>query len=334
MQRVTLVRGDGIGPEVVAAAVRVLEAAGADVDWDDVEAGADAFARHGSALPEATVERVRANRIVLKGPMTVPAAGYPSPNSGLRTILGTYVNLRSIRAYEPGGRSRYPGVNLTIIRDVTEDLGRGAEQTVDGGEAGVALKVISRRATERLARFAGEWAVGQGVKRMTIASQAPSQRATDGLFLRTAQAVFAANFPDLVCDEEAVDALCMHLILDPMPYQALLAPNVYGGILCGVLAGLAGSVGLMPGALFGDNTAIFEPGHGSMPSRAGQDRANPTATILSGAMLLDHLRQSAAAERVRAAVVATIKENNHVTYDLGGTAGTRAMTDAICAHLR
>lgn len=333
MPKVTLVPGDGIGPEVVAATVKVLGAARADVDWEEVEAGADAFTRYGSALPEQTIEVVRRNAALLKGPMTTPQRGYPSPNMGLRMALGTYANVRSARHYPPGGRSRYPGFEVTVIRDVTEDLGRGATQVIGDGEAGAELKVISRRGAERLARFTFRWARDHGQRRVTVAHQAPSQRATDGLFLRTVKAVAASEFPDLTLDDEAMDGVCMHLAIDPAGYQVLLAPNLYGGILCGLCAGLAGSVGLMPGAVFGDGTALFEPGHGSAPSYAGRGKVNPTATVLSGAMLLDHLGQRDAAERVRGAVAATIAEGKHVTYDLGGRASTSAMADAICAQL-
>lgn len=334
MPKVTLVPGDGIGPEVVAAAVQVLAAARADVEWEEVEAGSEAFAKHGSALPERTLEAVRRNKVLLKGPMTTPRQGYPSPNMGLRTALDTYANVRTARHYPPGGRSRFPGLDVAVIRDTTEDLGRGATQVIGDGEAGAELKIISRRGAERLARFGCRWAVDHGLRRVTVAHQAPSQRATDGLFLRTAQSVAASEFPDLTLDDEAMDGVCMHLAIDPSGYEVLLAPNLYGGILCGLCAGLAGSVGSMPGAVFGDGTAIFEPGHGSAPGYAGQGKVNPTATILSGAMLLDHLGQRDAAERVRGAVAATIAEGRHVTYDLGGRASTTAMTDAICAQMR
>lgn len=333
MPRVALIPGDGVGPELTSAAVRVLEAARADLDWEEAEAGSGAYQRTGSALPEATLEVVARCRVALKGPMTVPLSGYPSPNMAIRSALGTYVNVRTVRHYEPGGRSRFPGFEVAIIRDLTEDLGRGATQQIGNGEAGAELKVISRFATERLARFAFEWMQSHRLTRVTVANQAPSQRATDGLFLRTVQQT-ARDYPDIALSEEAMDGLTMHLAIDPSGYQVILAPNLYGGILCGLCAGMAGSVGLMPGGGFGDGTALFEPGHGSAPRYAGLNRANPVGTILSGAMLLDYLGEADAAERVRGAVAATIREHRHVTYDLGGTAGTREMTEAICAQLR
>lgn len=330
---VALIRGDGVGPEVMAAAEAVLAAAGADIAWREVAAGQEAFRQFGTPVPPETVAVLKQTRVLFKGPLTTPPE-YRSPNSALRTYLDTYANARLAVCYPPGGRSRYPGLNLTLIRDLTEDIPKGPEQVLASGQVGVGIKVISRTTSERLARFAGKWARRHGLQRITVGHHGDIQRATDGLFLRCVQEVAAAEFPDLTVDEEGFDALLMHLAIDPSAYQVLLTPNLYGGFLCGLCSGLAGSVGLMGGGAFGDNSALFEPAHGSAPKHAGSNRVNPTAAILAGAMLLDYLGMDAVAGRVRSAVAATIQANRQVTYDLGGTAGTAAMAAAICSRLQ
>lgn len=325
-----LVRGDGIGPSVVDSAVAVLAAAGAEIDWLPVPAGEDAFRDTGSALPDQTVRTVRDTGLALKGPMTVPMSGYPSPNGGMRDIVRAYVNVRGVRYYPHRGHARFPGLDVTIVRDVTEDLTRGAQQETDGGEAGIALKVITRAASERLAHFAYEWAISHGSETVHVAHLAPAQRSTDGLFLRSALSV-AEQYPALRVVEEAIDPVCVHLLQDPSPYRIVLTPNVYGGILCGVVAGLAGTVGVMPGGNFGPDGAVFEAGHGSAPRYAGTGTANPVGLILSGAMLLDHVGQRDVAERVRKGVYDTIAEGVALTRDLGGAATTSEFTTRCCA---
>lgn len=316
-----LVRGDGIGPEIVAAAVEIMTAAGADVEWLDVPAGEDAFRETGSAVPDATVEAIRETGIALKGPMGVPMTGYTSPNQELRKIIDAYVNVRSVAYYPHRGHARYPGLDLTLVRDQTEDLTRGASQRSFDGQTGMALKVVTRSSSERAARFTYSWAVDHGYPSVTIGHLAPSQRDTDGLFLETALEV-AAEFPDLEVAEEAIDPLCVHLLQDPSDYRLLLLQNVYGGMMCGVLAGLAGTVGIMPGGIFGPGGAIFEAGHGNAPKYAGTGRANPVGCILSGAMLLDHVGQGAVAARIRTAVHDAIEEGTTATADLGGHGST------------
>lgn len=328
-----LVRGDGIGPEIIAATVEVMTAAGAEVEWIEAPAGEDAYRETGEAVPESTAEAVRSAGVALKGPIGVPMTGYQSPNQTLRRVVGAYANARSARYYKHRGHARYPGLDLTIVRDQTEDLTRGAAQGTAGGEAGVRLKVITRASAERVARFTYRLAQARGVDRVTIAHLAPSQRETDGLFLDSAMTV-ADEFPGLAVTEEAVDPLCVHLLQDPSPYRIVLTTNVYGGILCGVLAGLAGTVGVMPGGIFGDGGALFEAGHGNAPKYAGHDRANPVGCILSGAMLLDHIGQSEAADRIRVAVEDTITEGRATTPDLGGTAGTAEFARRCAALLR
>lgn len=331
--QVIRIEGDGIGPEVMSAAVKVLEAAGARIDWQRVQAGQEAYREHGTPLPAETVERLQQVRVLYKGPLTTPPE-YQSPNGALRRLLGTYANVRRATYFHPGGRSHYPGLDLTMVRDLHEDISRGAGQIVGDDEAGIGIKVLTRKGSERVARFAYKWARDHGLNQVTIGHHGDIQRSTDGLFLRYAKDVARLEFPELAVHDEGFDALLMHLVIDPSPYQVLLTPNLYGGFLSGFCAGLTGSVGLVPGAAFGDDCAMFEPAHGSAPAHVGGNRVNPTAAILSGAMLLDYLGQQEAAERVRTAVTDTIAENRSVTYDLGGQASTTEMAEAICATLR
>lgn len=325
-----LVRGDGIGPDVIDSAVEVLSAAGGTVDWIVAPAGEQAFAETGSALPRETVELVKETGLALKGPMTVPMSGYPSPNQGLRDVVRAFANVRGVRYYPHRGHARYPGMDLTIIRDVTEDLTRGASQMTDAGEAGIALKVTTRAASERLAEFAYDWALANEREKVTIGHLAPSQRATDGIFLQAVLSV-ADRYPGLRISEEAIDPLCVHLLQDPSGYQVLLTPNVYGGILCGLLGGLAGTVGVMPGGNYGLDGVVFEAGHGSAPKYSGTGSANPIGCILSGAMLLDHAGQADAAHRVHRGVYDTIAEGVALTRDLGGNASTAEFTKRCVA---
>ncbi|MGH3756880.1 isocitrate/isopropylmalate family dehydrogenase [Actinophytocola sp.] len=324
---VALLPGDGIGPEIVEATTAVLDAAGAEVEWLPVVAGARVFEETGEALPAETVETARAAGVVLKGPMGTPRQGYRSPNQRLRDAMGTFANVRLARSF-PHPATQFPGVDLTLIRDVTEDFTQGTAQRLAGPVgaelAGVALRVTTRPAVDRLARFAYDWARARGKHRVAIGHLATSQRATDGLFVETALAAAADGFTDLDVTDEAMDPLCTHLMQHPGRYDVLLTGHLYGGILCGVLAGLIGTVGLLAGAAFGTAGAIFEAGHGNVPKYAGLDRANPAACILSGAIMLDHLGQTEAAKRVRVAVERTIAEGRHTTPDLGGTGGTRS----------
>jgi isocitrate dehydrogenase (NAD+) len=255
--------------------------------------------------------------------MGVPRHGYRSPNQGLRAALGTFVNVR-VASHVPHARSRYDALDVALVRDVTEDFTQGTAQRLGDDQAGVALRVTTRPTVDRLSRFAYDWARAHGRSGVTIGHLATSQRATDGLFVETATTVAERDYPDLNVTDEAIDPLCVHLLQDPTRYQVLLTGHLYGGILCGVLAGLLGSVGLLAGASFGRQGAIFEAGHGNAPKYAGTDTANPAACILSGAMLLDHIGQCDAAERVRAAVRRTVADPRFATRDVGGRAGTAA----------
>ncbi|GAA1917307.1 isocitrate/isopropylmalate dehydrogenase family protein [Microbacterium aoyamense] len=325
-----LLRGDGIGPEIVDAAVAVMDAAGADIEWVTLPAGEEAFTNTGSAVPDDTAEALRSLGVALKAPYTTPLTGYTSPSWGIREAIEAYANVRTVQYFAHPG-ARYPGLNLTLVRDQTEDLSRSVSQRSSDGDVGIGLKIISRHASERVARFAMQWAVDKGDARVTVGHIATGQRATDGLFLESAMDV-APDFPGVSVDEEILDGLMTHLIQDPSSYRILLLESVYGGIMCGVMAGLAGTVGVMPGAIVGPHGAVFEAGHGSAPKYAGTGRANPAGMILSGAMLLDHVGQRDAGDRVRAAVAATIAQGDVVTRDLGGTATTSEFA-ARCGEL-
>lgn len=331
MPEVTLIPGDGIGPELAAATRDVLDHACSSLIWEEMVAGEEAYRESGAAVPQQVIDSVKRTKAALKGPMGNPGAGYISPNVELRARLGLWCNVRLATHFD-GAPSPFPGTSLVIIRDVTEDIGRGAQQMV-GDDAGIAIKFITRAGAERVARFAYGYGREHHLSHVTIPHQAPSLRTTDALFL--AAAIKAANdFPDLTVDDEAMDGLTTHLSMRPQQYQVLLCPNSYGGILCGLCAGLVGGVGLMPGVnLDGQGVAVFEAGHGSAPKYKGLDKVDPVGMILSGAMLLKHIGQAEAGYRVESAVRQVIAERRSVTYDLGGSATTTEMTKAIIAAL-
>jgi len=329
--RIAIVPGDGIGPEVVQAARDVVEATGVAIDWVDVRAGESAYPRYGITVPEETLATIRECGVALKGPIADPVdGGYPGPNIALRLSLGIYVNIRLARAFE-GAPTRFPETDVAVIRDVTEDLYTGAEQRV-GADAAIAIKHVSRRATERAAEFAFQWARRNGRRRLTVVHKAATLKLTDGLFLRTAREA-AARFPEIACDDMMIDALVMQLVRHPGRFDVLLGGFQYGDILSDLCAGLAGGPGISPGALFGDAVAMFEPAHGSVPKYAGLNKVDPAATILSAAMMLEHLGERGAAGRVWRAVEEVIRQRACVTYDLGGTAGTRQMAAAIAREV-
>lgn len=331
MVTVVYIPGDGIGPEVTSAARRVLDATGVGIDWVDAEAGEQVYERTGSTIPDRTVELVREVGLALKGPMANPIGqGYRSPNIALRQAADLYANVRLATGF-PGARTRYDDVDLVVIREVSEDVYSGVAQYV-GPDAAIAVKFVTRAASQRIARFAFEYARRHGLERVTIAHKAGTLKETDGLFLAAVSEV-AVDYPDLTIDEDLIDALVMHLVREPSAYQVLLAPFQYGDILADLCAGIVGGLGLAPGASFGDHVAYFEAAHGSAPKYAGKDRVNPTALILSGALLLDHIGEVDAARRVREAVRGVIAEGTTTTYDLGGSAGTVAMTDAVIARM-
>ncbi len=330
--RVTLIPGDGIGPELAEAARRVLDASGVAFDWELVDAGEAVMATYGTPLPEHVLESIRRNRVALKGPITTPVGeGFRSVNVTLRQTLGLYANLRPARSI-PGLESRYQDVDLVIVRENTEDLYAGIEHMV-GPDAAESIKIITRAASERIARFAFEYAVANGRHKVTAVHKANIMKLSDGLFLDSCRRVAAEYEGRVEFEDRIVDNMCMQLVQKPELYDVLVLPNLYGDIVSDLAAGLVGGLGVAPGANIGTEAAVFEPVHGSAPKYAGLNKANPTALILSGALMLRHLGETAAADRVERALRSVIAEGRSITYDLGGSAGTSDMADAIVARL-
>ncbi len=337
--RITLIPGDGTGPELVAAARRVLEATGIRFDWDVQEAGASVAERYGTPLPDHVLHSIRANRVALKGPITTPVgSGFRSVNVAIRQALDLYANVRPVKTIA-GVPVCYADVDLVVVRENTEDLYAGIEHEVIPGEAAESIKIITRRASERVVRFAFEYARRNGRRLVTAVHKANIMKLTDGLFLRVANEV-AREYPDIEYGDRIVDNMCMQLVQKPQLYDVLVLPNLYGDIVSDLASGLVGGLGVTPGANIGDEMAVFEPVHGSAPKYAGLNKVNPTATILSGALMLRHLGEVAAARRVEEAVAAVIGEGAHVTYDLKPrrddptAVGTAEMAEAIVEKMR
>jgi isocitrate dehydrogenase (NAD+) len=328
---VTLIPGDGIGPEVVAAAVRVLTATGIEFQWETQIAGASAIGEHGTALPPHVLDSVRKNKIAFKGPTETPVGtGHRSVNVELRKTLDLYANLRPVQTM-PGVKSRYTDVDLVIVRENTEDLYSGLEHVVVPGVV-ESIKIITEKASTRIAKYAFAYARSHGRKRITAVHKANIMKLSDGLFLDCCRAV-AKSYPEVTYDEMIVDNTCMQLVLDPTRFDMLLLENLYGDIVSDLCAGFIGGLGLAPGANIGDEAALFEAVHGSAPDIAGKNLANPMALILSAAMMLDHLGEQQAADRVRNAVHAVLTEGQKLTRDLGGTAGTTEIAEAIATKV-
>jgi isocitrate dehydrogenase (NAD+) len=313
--RVTLIPGDGVGPEVIEAARRVVEATGVAVEWEMQDAGAEAIAKYGTPLPEGLLESIHRNRVALKGPITTPIGeGYRSVNVAIRQALDLYANLRPVK-WLPGVPSRFEGVDLVVVRENMEDLYSGIEHEVIPDQAAEAIKIITRRASERVARFAFQYAQDHGRRKVTAVHKANILKLTDGLFLRVAREV-AKDYPDIEFEDRVVDNMCMQLVRKPELYDVLVMPNLYGDILSDLAAGLVGGLGVVPSANIGDHLAVFEPVHGSAPKYAGQDKVNPTAAILSAGLMLRHLGEGEAAARIERSVAMVIAQGKRVTYDL------------------
>ena len=355
--RVTLIPGDGTGPELTEATRRVLEATGVDFEWDVREAGVDVMATAGTPLPDDTLESVKANKVALKGPITTPiGTGFRSVNVALRHELGLYACLRPCKSY-PGVRSRYDGVDLVIVRENTEDLYAGIEYEAGTDDAeqviaelnklqkkqirpdsGISVKPISREGSKQIVKFAFEYARAHGRKRVSCVTKANIMKFTDGLFLDVFREV-AQEYPDIEPWENLVDAICMGLVQRPEEFDVLVLPNLYGDIISDLAAGLVGGLGVAPGANIGPDAAVFEATHGSAPKYKGQNKVNPTAMILSGKLMLEHLGESGAAQRLEAAVASVIAEGTSVTYDMKASrddptaVGTAEYADAIIQKL-
>jgi len=324
---ITLLPGDGIGPEVTAATVRVLEASGAPLDWESHTVGAEAVGTHGVPLPVDVLDSIRRNKVALKGPVTTPIGkGFKSINVQLRQELELYANLRPARTLA-SIPSRFENVDLVIVRENTEDLYAGLEHVVVPGVV-ESLKIITAKASTRVARFAFEYARKNGRKRVTAVHKANIMKLSDGLFLECFRTV-AKDYPDIQADDKIIDALCMNLVMRPEQFDVLLLENLYGDIVSDLTAGLVGGLGVVAGANLGDEYAVFEAVHGSAPDIAGRNLANPLALMRSGVLMLYHLEMREAAERVRAGLRDVIVRQGIRTRDLGGTASTSQFTAAV-----
>jgi isocitrate dehydrogenase (NAD+) len=328
---ITLIPGDGIGPEVTGAVVRILERAGLDVEWESHLAGVLALERHGATLPNELLDSIKRNKVALKGPVTTPVGGgFTSVNVGLRKALELFANLRPVWNI-PSVPSRYQDVDLVIVRENTEDLYSGLEHEVVPGVV-ESLKIITDLASTRIARFAFEHARRHGRRRVTAVHKANIMKMGDGLFLKCVQKV-AAEYPDITCDDRIVDAACMHLVMNPTQFDVLLLPNLYGDIVSDLCAGLVGGLGVVPAANLGTEIGVFEAVHGSAPDIAGKSLANPTALLLSALLMLRHIGEGAIADRIMTALGSVSSEGEVRTRDLGGKASTIEFTDAICRRL-
>jgi len=329
---VTLIPGDGIGPELAQAATNVLEATGIGFDWDVQEAGEVTIEREGTPLPDRVLDSIRANGVGLKGPITTPVgSGFRSVNVALRKELELYANVRPARSMA-GVESRYDDVDLIIVRENTEDLYAGVEHMV-GPDAAESIKIITRAASQRIAHYAFEYAVRNRRRKVTAVHKANIMKLSDGLFLESVGQVAAEYAGRVEFEDRIVDNMCMQLVQKPALYDVLVLPNLYGDIVSDIAAGLVGGLGVAPGANIGEKAAVFEPVHGSAPKYAGQNRANPTALILSGALMLRHLGETDAADAVESAARDVIAEGTTVTYDLGGSAGTREFAAAVATRV-
>jgi isocitrate dehydrogenase (NAD+) len=330
---VTLIPGDGIGPELSEATVGVLEATGIGFAWEVQQAGEATIATDGTPLPDRVIESIRRNRVAIKGPITTPiGTGFRSVNVGLRLALELYANVRPARSMA-GVETRYTDVDLIIVRENTEDLYSGVEHRV-GPDAAESIKIITRAASQRIARYAFEYAVRNGRRKVTAVHKANIMKLSDGLFLESCGQVAAEYAGRIEFEDRIVDNMCMQLVQKPDLYDVLVLPNLYGDIVSDLAAGLVGGLGVAPGSNIGEAAAVFEAVHGSAPKYAGQNRANPTALILSSALMLRHLGETAAADRVETAVRSVIAEGKVTTPDLGGNGGTREFAEAVAQRVR
>ena len=351
---VTLIPGDGTGPEISATVQKVIDATGVKIAWDVVEAGADVVEKYGTPLPENVLASIRKNKVALKGPLTTPiGTGFRSVNVALRKELDLYACLRPCKSYK-GVRSRYENIDLVVVRENTEDLYAGVEYETGSKEAkeiigwakgkifpdaAISIKPISRTGTERIVKFAFDYAVAHKRRKVTAVTKANIMKYTDGLFFKVAQDV-AKQYPGIEYEERLIDNMCMQLVQKPELYDVICLPNLYGDILSDLCAGLIGGLGIAPGANHGKDIALFEAVHGSAPKYKGMNKVNPTAVLLSGVLMLEHLGEKAAAQKLEAAIAAVIAEGKSVTYDLKPqptdptAVGTSQMGDAIIKKMR
>ena len=332
MHKVTLIPGDGIGPEVVKPAIAIVKAAGAKIEWDSHLAGAEALKKHGTTIPQPLMDSFNKTKVALKGPVTTPVGeGFSSVNVELRQTFDLYANLRPIKNL-PGVKARYQDVDLVVVRENTEGLYSGIEHEVVPGVM-ESLKIITEKASTRIAKFAFDYAKKHGRKKVVAVHKANIMKLTDGLFLDCARKM-AQKYPRIGFSDIIVDNACMQLVLDPLQFDILLMENLYGDIVSDLAAGLVGGLGLVAGANLGDRHALFEPVHGSAPDIKGQGIANPSAMIIAAVMMLRHIGESAAARRIYAALETVLRRGDCITRDLGGTATTNKFAEAIIKQIK
>lgn len=333
-QTITVIRGDGIGPEIMDATLHVLDTMDVGLQYEFADAGLAALEKQGELLPQATLDSIRKNRIALKSPLTTPVGeGFSSINVELRKRFDLYANVRPAKSF-PNTKSRFPtGVDLITVRENTEGAYIGEGQSLsEDGETALLTQKITRRGSERIVRYAFELARKTGRKKVTVVHKANILKSTSGLFLKTARAV-ATEYPDIECNEMIVDNTCMQLVMRPEQFDIIVTTNLFGDIISDLCAGLVGGLGLAPGANIGTDAAIFEAVHGTAPDIAGQGKANPCALLLGAAQMLDHLGQVEKAERLRAAIIATLEAKDSLTPDLGGTGNTLSFAKAIASRI-
>jgi isocitrate dehydrogenase (NAD+) len=329
---ITLIPGDGIGPEVASAVVRIIEAAGVEITWETHFAGAQALEKFGDTLPKDLLDSIERNNVALKGPITTPVGkGFTSVNVGMRKALDLYANLRPVRAL-PNVPCRYPELDLVVVRENTEDLYSGIEHVVVPGVV-ESIKIITEKASTRIAKFAFEFARSEQRKKITAVHKANIMKLSDGLFLECFYNV-AKSYPEIEADDKIVDNACMQLVMRPEQFDIMLLENLYGDIVSDLCAGLIGGLGLVPAANIGEKGALFEAVHGSAPDIAGQGIANPTALLQSGILMLHYLKEREAADRIERALMTVFEEGKVRTKDIGGTAGTAEFTEAIIAKMQ
>lgn len=331
--RITVIPGDGIGPSIIDSAIKILQHAGCDFDYDYADAGLVALEKHGELLPQATLDLIERNKVSLKGPLTTPVGGgFTSINVSLRKKFNLYANVRPVISFK-GTKSRYENIDIITVRENTEGMYSGAGQKrSDDNNSAEAMSIITREGAERIVTFAFELAKNEGRKKVTVVHKANILKSTSGLFLEVARQV-AARYPEIQCEEMIVDAACMNLVMYPERFDVMVTTNLFGDILSDLCAGLVGGLGMAPGANIGSGAAIFEAVHGSAPDIAGKNIANPTSVILASVQMLEYLGMQEKAERILGAVRATIEAGEHVTRDLGGSASTDEFTQAVIARL-
>lgn len=330
---ITVIPGDGIGPSIIDAALRIMDHAGCNFHYDYADAGLMALEKHGELLPQVTLDQISQNKIALKGPLTTPVGGgFTSINVSLRKLFNLYANVRPVVSFE-GTKSRFENIDIITIRENTEGMYSGAGQKRAGDNSSAeAMSIITREGAERIVTFGYELARNEGRKKVTVVHKANILKSTSGLFLEVAREI-APRYPDIETNEMIVDAACMNLVMYPERFDVIITTNLFGDILSDLCAGLVGGLGMAPGANIGKDVAIFEAVHGSAPDIAGQNIANPCSVILASIQMLEHLGMADKAAQIRNAVRKTIAEGQTVTRDLGGTASTSEFTDAIIANL-